>query len=106
MNAQTLDRTFNALANHQRREILRHLADGPLPTPALGQRIPVSKQALNKHIVILEDAGLLERTKSGRVKYLRLTSAPLDGPREWIDVVCRGWETNLDRLGQILEELP
>ena len=100
----TLDRTLDALANDQRRRIVDRLVEGPLDTPALGADFAMSKQALNKHLVQLEDAGLIERRRHGRVHEIRLRAEPLDELTTWVSRVRLGWESSLDRLGRLLEE--
>jgi DNA-binding transcriptional ArsR family regulator len=104
MSLATLDPIFDALASEHRRRIVDHLAVSPLDTPALGAKFNMSKQALNRHIVVLEDAGLIERRLQGRVHQLRLVSDPLDGVSEWVSHVRRGWQANLDRLADVLEQ--
>lgn len=104
MSATTLDPVFDALASEHRRRIVDHLAVRPLDTPTLGAKFNMSKQALNRHIVVLEDAGLIERRLQGRVHELRLIADPLDGVSDWVSQIRRGWQANLDRLADVLEE--
>jgi DNA-binding transcriptional ArsR family regulator len=96
-------RAFDALASEARREIVARLAHGPSTTPEIGRRFGFSKQALNRHLVVLEDVGLLARTLVGRVHELRLVPTPLDEVSSWIETVRSAWGANLDRLGQVLE---
>lgn len=100
-----LDRTFDALANHHRRDIVRRLTTGPVETPTLGAGFGMSKQALNRHIRVLEDAGLIERRRRGRVDELSLITESLDEVVAWVDHVRRGWAASLDRLATVLDEL-
>lgn len=104
MATATLDPIFDALASEHRRKIVDHLSSGPLDTPTLGSRFSMSKQALNRHIVVLEDAGLVQREMHGRVHRLTLRAEPLDGVSAWVDHIRRGWEANFDRLDQILQD--
>ena len=104
MTVSALDRTFDALANEHRRKIVDHLTIGSLDTPTLGARFDISKQAMNRHIVLLEEAGLVERELQGRVHQLTLRTTPLDGISNWVSEIRRGWETNFDRLDQLLRE--
>lgn len=98
-----IERTISALANKHRRNIIDLLATGPVETPALGGHFEMSKQALNKHLVVLEGAGLVERHLDGRVHQLRLRPEPLDAVGDWVAVIRCGWEASLDRLGALLE---
>lgn len=102
--AATLDPVFDALASEHRRRIVDHLAIGPLDTPTLGAKFDMSKQALNRHLLVLEEAGLVERRLTGRVHQLRLVADPLDGVSEWVSQIRRGWQANIDRLATVLEE--
>jgi DNA-binding transcriptional ArsR family regulator len=97
-----LDRTFDALANQHRRMIVDRLTAGPLDTPALACSFAISKQALNRHLVVLEGTGLIERRLHGRVHELTLHAAPLAGVSDWLADIRRGWEANFDRLDHIL----
>jgi DNA-binding transcriptional ArsR family regulator len=103
--AGTLDVVFDALANEPRREIVARLAQGPTTTPQIGRHFGFSKQALSRHMSILEAAGLIERTVRGRVHELRLVPARLDDVSGWVTQVRLGWESNLDRLGRVLGNL-
>jgi DNA-binding transcriptional ArsR family regulator len=93
---------FEALASRPRREIVARLARGPMTTPQIGRHFRFSKQALNRHVGVLEHAGLIERTLHGRVHDVRLVPAPLDGVVDWVETIRRGWESNFDRLGILL----
>ncbi len=99
-----LDRAFEALANPHRRAIVDRLAAGPLTTPELGRTFEMSKQALSRHVHVLEAAGLVAREPHGRVHELRLEPGPLDEIAEWTALRRRAWEANLDRLDAVLTE--
>jgi DNA-binding transcriptional ArsR family regulator len=97
-----LDVIFDALASEPRRQIVARLSAGPLPTPELSRRFGFTKQALSKHIAILESAGLVRRTVRGRVHDLALVRDPLTEVTGWLTEVERGWEASLDRLDEVL----
>ena len=99
-----LDRTLDALANEHRRRIVDRLSGGSVDTPRLGDHFSMSKQALNKHLVVLEEAGLVRRERRGRVHTVHLRTEPLDSIIDWVGQVRRGWESSFDRLGEMLEE--
>ncbi|MEM8906145.1 MAG: metalloregulator ArsR/SmtB family transcription factor [Actinomycetota bacterium] len=99
-----LDRAFEALANPHRREIVDRLADGPLTTPELGRAFDMSKQALSRHVHVLESAGFVTRRPHGRVHELRLEPQPLDDIAAWTDLRRAAWERNLDRLDAVLTD--
>ena len=102
MTAATLDATFDALASEPRRAIVEQLGEGSLTTPELGRQFDFSKQALNRHVAVLERAGLVRRVPRGRVHELHLVSDPLVEVVDWIQVRRAGWEANLDRLDDLL----
>ncbi len=104
--ADQLDRTFDALANEHRRRIVDRLTAGPIETPTLARTFPLTKQAFHRHVVVLEEAGLVERRLVGRVNQLSLRPQPLDGVTSWASEIRRGWEASADRLARVLEEDP
>ncbi len=97
-----LDSVFGALANGPRRRVLRLLRSEPAATPEIAARFDFSKQALSRHLGVLEDAGLIERTVHGRVNYLSLVPEPLQDISDWIFDLRRGWHASLDRLDRVL----
>lgn len=101
--AALLDRTFDALANEHRRDIVRRLRGGPIDTPTIGAEYPMSKQALHRHVVVLEEAGLITRRRSGRTQRLELSPEPLGEVTRWVDEIRRGWHASAERLGALLE---
>ena len=103
MKAQALDTVFDALASSNRREILTRLARGAMTTAEVGRHFPFTKQALSRHIALLEDAGLISRTTAyGGVRELTLVPQPLDGIANWVNHLRRGWAASLDRLDDVL----
>jgi DNA-binding transcriptional ArsR family regulator len=100
--AADLDAVFDALANESRREIVARLAGGPATTPELGQLFGFSKQALSRHVGLLDGAGLVRRTLRGRLYELSLVPVPLGEVATWTAEIRRGWQANLDRLDEVL----
>jgi DNA-binding transcriptional ArsR family regulator len=98
-----LDRTFAALADPTRREILERLSDGPASVSELDQPSGMSMPGLLKHVRILEQAHLVTTQKQGRVRQCRLDPGHLDDAEQWIQAYRRRWERRLDRLGDYLE---
>lgn len=98
----SLDVVFGALANEPRREIVARLARGPMTTPEIGRHFRFTKQALSRHISVLDNAGLIQRTPRGRVHVLALAPERLSELTGWVAEIRRGWESNLDRLGDVL----
>ena len=100
-----LDRTFAALADPTRRAILARLeAAEPLSISEIARPFPVSLPAVMKHLAVLSDAGLLVREKKGRTVSCRLSTAPMEEAKLWLDRYQRFWTGALDRLAEAAEE--
>ena len=99
-----LDRTFGALADPTRREILERLAEGPASVSDLARPLGMSMPGLLKHVRILEQARLVTTQKQGRVRECRLGPATTLGEAgEWIEAHRRSWEGRLDRFERFVE---
>lgn len=99
-----LDRTFAALADPTRRALLARLETGEQTLSDLASPLPITLMAVQKHVRVLEDAGLVETRKQGRSRYVRLRSAGLLTANEWIQRTQARWNSAFDRLAQALEE--
>jgi DNA-binding transcriptional ArsR family regulator len=97
------DLVFDALSNGTRRDIVVRLSRGRATTPELGRDFEISKQALSRHLRVLEDAGLIERRLRGRVHELNLVPAQIEGVSSWATTIRENWSLNLDRLDSVLE---
>jgi DNA-binding transcriptional ArsR family regulator len=104
VNHSTLDRTFSALSDSTRREILQRLASGPATVSELAYPFDISLPGLLKHVRILEDAQLVITEKQGRTRYCRLGPRQLDDAAQWITTYRRRWERRLDRLDGYLDK--
>jgi DNA-binding transcriptional ArsR family regulator len=98
-----LDRTFAALSDPKRREILARLAAGPATVSELAQPFGMSLPGVMKHVRVLEDAELVATEKRGRTRECRLGPAQLEDALEWIEMYRRQWERRLDRLERYVE---
>lgn len=98
----SLDAVFDALASEHRREIVLRLSRGAMTTPEIGKHFGFTKQALSRHVAVLEGAGLVARTQRGRVCELALVHRRLDRVTSWISHLKRGWQASLDRLDEVL----
>ncbi len=99
--SQTLDRTFFALSDPTRRQILERLGSGPATIGELAQPFGLTLNGVKKHVRILEDVELVITMKVGRARQCRLGPARLDDARSWIDEYRRSWEARLDRFGDV-----
>lgn len=102
-----LDRTFSAIADPTRRALLARLEgrDG-MTVSELARPFAMSLPAVMKHLDVLSDAGLIERTKTGRTVTVRLTAGPMEEAMEWLSRYQRFWSAQLDRLAAFVEEDP
>jgi DNA-binding transcriptional ArsR family regulator len=98
-----LDRTFSALSDPTRRDILERLAHGPATISELAHPFGISLPGLMKHVRILEEAQLVVTEKHGRTRECRLGSEQLQDAARWIETYRRRWDGRLDRLGAYLE---
>ena len=99
------ERVFAALADPTRRSILARLAaSGPATATDLAARLPVSRQAIAKHLALLGDAGLVtaEPGERRRVRY-RLNSAPMQLAQQFLAALARDWDGPLGALKQHLD---
>jgi DNA-binding transcriptional ArsR family regulator len=97
-----LDRVFHALADPSRRAMVDRLTRGPATVSDLAAPFSMTLAAVVQHLKVLEDSGLVETQKVGRVRTCRLVVKRLDTVQDWIDERRRTWERRLDRLGDYL----
>ncbi|HKH42391.1 MAG TPA: metalloregulator ArsR/SmtB family transcription factor [Solirubrobacterales bacterium] len=106
MTAAQLDRTFAALADPTRREILSRLASGDATVSELAEPLPISIQAVSKHLKVLEGAGLITRGRAAQLRPSHLEGAPLKLAAEWIDGYRSFWESGFARMERRLRSAP
>ncbi|HJR53484.1 MAG TPA: metalloregulator ArsR/SmtB family transcription factor [Gemmatimonadota bacterium] len=102
-NNRKLDRTFAALSDPTRRSILARLAEGEATVGELARPFRVSRPAISKHLRVLEDAGLVQRERDGRVSRCELDAEPMREAAEWIGRYRAFWGDRLDSLARYLE---
>ncbi len=103
-NGSKLDRTFGALADPIRRAILGRLADGDATVGELARPFDVSRPAISKHLRVLERAGLVRRTRDGRVSRCGLDANPIRDAAQWVEQYRGYWEQQLDSLERYFEQ--
>jgi len=101
-NDPVLDRVFAALADPTRRGVLESLAGGSLPVSELAAPTGMTLPGFLKHLRVLEDAGLIARTKEGRVVSCELSAVPMQAASRWMSRYERFWTERLDSLGRYL----
>ena len=98
------DAVFQALADPTRRRLMATLsATGPATLSQLSADIPVSRQAISKHLALLQDAELVVGRGEVRGRRYELTPAPLADAMGWIVDVGAGWDDRLARLKRQVE---
>lgn len=100
-----LDATFAALADPTRRAILARLALGEASVAELAEPFEMSQPAISKHLKVLENAGLISRGRDAQRRPRKLEAQPLAEANAWIEKYREIWETNFQRLDDLLEEL-
>ena len=97
-----MDRAFMALADPIRRAIVARLSRGPATVNELAAPFDITKQAVSKHIQVLEQAGLVTRTRDAQRRPVHLDAAALEGLTAWIDRYRLDAERNYRRLDALL----
>jgi len=97
-----LDLVFAALADSTRRDVLAQLEGGSCSVTELSLPHDMSLPGFMKHLAVLEAAGLIVRSKEGRVVRCELDAAPMQVAAEWISRYERFWIERLDALGRYL----
>ena len=101
---ERLSRTFAALVDPTRRAILARLErKDSASISALAQPFTIKLPAVMKHLDVLDDAGLITRSKLGRTVTVRLRPAPMREAMDWLRRYERFWSKSLDRLAAYAE---
>lgn len=99
-----LDRAFAALADPTRRALLASLETGERTLSELAAPLPITLMAVQKHVRVLEEAGLVVTRKHGRSRHVRLRAHGLQRAADWIQQSQARWGAAFDRLERALEE--
>ena len=89
---------FAALADPTRRTVMEHLARAPSTATQIAAELPVSRQAVAKHLGVLADAGLVRAERAGRERRFSPTPAPLGEAISWMAAVGGEWDERLASL--------
>jgi DNA-binding transcriptional ArsR family regulator len=98
------DRTFSALADATRRDIVRRAIDGREGVAQLAEHYPMSFAAVQKHVAILERAGLVSKQQIGRRKVVRTNLEGLRVARRLLDQYEELWRERINRMTQLISE--
>jgi DNA-binding transcriptional ArsR family regulator len=99
-----IDRVFHALGDPSRRAIMEKLSPGPISVSRLAEPLDITLAAVVQHLQVLEESGLVQTEKVGRVRTCRIEPAGLSVAQQWISDRRSMWERQLDRLGDLLAE--
>jgi DNA-binding transcriptional ArsR family regulator len=96
---------FGALADPTRRAILTRLADGEATVAELAEPFAMSQPAISRHLKVLEDAGLISRTRRATARLSHLQAEPLRDVTTWLARYQRFWDESHERLDGLLAAL-
>jgi len=105
MATDTLSKTFAALADPTRREILARLMAGEASVSEISEPFDMTMPAISKHLKVLENAGLVTRGKSAQWRPRKLSAEPMREVSEWLETYRQHWEERLDRFDAYLTDL-
>ena len=98
------DQLWSAIADPSRRRVLDLLVrEGEASASSLAERVPFSRQAVSKHLVVLEEAGLISRRKRGREVLYRVDAARLDQATRAMAELADRWDRRLDAIKRLAE---
>jgi DNA-binding transcriptional ArsR family regulator len=99
-----IDSVFGALADPTRRRVVETLArDGTVTASGLAEQLPITRQAVAKHLAALRGADLVTSTRVGRETRYRLRPQPLDDAVGWMQMVSAEWDDRLEGLRRSVE---
>jgi len=103
MSDDRVDAVFSALSDPTRRTVMRAISDqGAASATELAAKLPVSRQAIIKHLTALSEAGLVAADRQGRQKRYRLTPQPMGEAMSWMAEVGAQWDARLQSLQSFL----
>ena len=100
-----LDASFAALSDATRRGVLEQLGRADASITELAEKFHMTLTGMKKHVVVLEQAGLVTTEKLGRVRTCRLGLSRLAQETQWIEEYRRLWASRFDELDKVVEEL-
>ena len=101
---ETVDRLFQALADSTRRDVVRRCSAAELSVSRLAEDYPMSFAAVQKHVAILERAGLVSKRRQGREQLVRADPEALHRARAALDRLESAWRGRVDRMAGLLEQ--
>ena len=105
LNLSPIDASLRALAEPSRRAMIERLSRGPCSVSDLARPFDMTLAAVVQHLQVLEESGLVRSEKIGRVRTCRVDPAGLAAVSDWITARRSLVERQLDRLGEVLDEI-
>jgi DNA-binding transcriptional ArsR family regulator len=99
-----VDKLFHALADPTRRDILRRCVVGGSSVSRLAQAYPMSFAAVQKHVAVLERAGLVTKERRGREQLVRTDAGAVGRARQALDELETTWRERVDRMSDLLDQ--
>lgn len=103
---EAVDLLFHALADHTRRDILRRSVRGELSVSRLADAYPMTFAAVQKHVAVLERAGLVTKERRGREQLVRTAPDAVHRARQALDQLETSWRGRVDRMAHLLAQDP
>jgi DNA-binding transcriptional ArsR family regulator len=103
---EAVDHLFHALADATRRDILRRCMPGELSVSRLAETYPMSFAAVQKHVAVLERAGLVTKERRGRERIVRTDVDAVRMARQALDQFDVTWHGRVDRMSRLLSQHP
>ncbi len=104
LHDERADRVFHALADGTRRDIVLRTLDGEYSVSALARCYPMSFAAVQKHVAVLEEAGLVTKQRKGREQLVRGNVDTVRRATQLLDRFEAVWRGRIDRMGEILAD--
>ena len=99
-----VDRLFHALADATRRDLVRRSVDGACSVSELARHYPISLTAVQKHVAVLEEAGLVAKQRTGREQRVVGRPEAIRLAQQLLDEMEQLWRGRLERMGGLLAE--
>jgi len=104
LSEERVDRLFHALADATRRDIVRCTFEGAYNVSALARRYPVSFAAVQKHVAVLEEAGLVTKQRRGREQLVRSNVDTIRQASRLLEQYEAVWRSRIDQIDEILAD--
>ena len=101
--AEEVDELFRALADATRRDIVRRCVDGEPSVSRLAQAYPMSFAAVQKHVAVLQRAGLVTKERRGREQLVRTDADAVGRARQALDELETTWRGRVERMSDLLQ---